>query len=556
MAEKKAWLGVGVTLVCLIALLFVSPMATSGLGLFAAAFGLIAGLVELVRKRASKPWFVLLAGSVVLLVIGSVIGGTEMHEKQVQKQERQVQQQEKQQAAQQGTYEEACGLLAAEKYQEAVEKFSTIKGFKDSDEKLAQAQQGLLSRVYAQLMLELDKADSMLAENPGEALGSAETILKRYYEVLQSKSDFNQLEVKAKDIIERANAAENERRDTLLASASAQLQSGDLDGTRKVLTDLESSAWGVGQKERFLSLREQLEAKEKEREHQQELERRAKEVEEIHQKALAEIEEARTKVADNSFDEALSMATTAVKKLEGIAEESPKAAEPLAQAKELISQATEGKKKAEEEARAQNYQEAKRLLKKREYQQAKDSFAALGDYEDSRKLHDQAAEKLKAAKYQEAQSLHKKRKYIEAKAAFAQLGSYKDSQKYIGKIDTKLEEIRAKERRDQLEARDSGLGYKQLSKNPDRWIGTFVKFRGKVFTIKEEEGATIIQMNVTHHGYDIWDDQIVVLVERYTNIVEDNVITVFGTVQGSLSFTTVAGWTLTVPAVKAEAIYL
>ena len=100
--------------------------------------------------------------------------------------------------------------------------------------------------------------------------------------------------------------------------------------------------------------------------------------------------------------------------------------------------------------------------------------------------------------------------------------------------------------------RSSKLTYAMLSKNPDRYKGESVVYLGKIFNIQESGSETSMQVNVTHKGYGFWDDQIMVYYASQTDFVKDNLVWVCGTVRGSFTYQSVAGWNITVPLVDAE----
>ncbi len=98
----------------------------------------------------------------------------------------------------------------------------------------------------------------------------------------------------------------------------------------------------------------------------------------------------------------------------------------------------------------------------------------------------------------------------------------------------------------------SRISYAMLSKNPDKYKGEFVVFLGKIFNIKEDESGATIQVNVTQQYLGFWDDQVMVYYPHETDFIENNLVWICGTVRGSYSYQSVAGWNLTVPLIDAE----
>ena len=98
------------------------------------------------------------------------------------------------------------------------------------------------------------------------------------------------------------------------------------------------------------------------------------------------------------------------------------------------------------------------------------------------------------------------------------------------------------------------LPFKQLNKNPDRFEGTKVTYQGKIFQIFEEGGKTIMLLSVTDEGYDFWTDEVYVTYNGTIDSVEDDIVTIFGTVTGSESYDTKIGGSNTTPAIRATII--
>ncbi|SEN02801.1 hypothetical protein [Lihuaxuella thermophila] len=98
--------------------------------------------------------------------------------------------------------------------------------------------------------------------------------------------------------------------------------------------------------------------------------------------------------------------------------------------------------------------------------------------------------------------------------------------------------------------------YGQLEKSPDKYIGKNVKFRGQVLEIQESNGIGFMRIAVTYRGYDIWDFNDVVWVNYFgsTDAVEEDIVTVYGTMMEQKTYTSQAGWTITIPQMNAEII--
>lgn len=119
-----------------------------------------------------------------------------------------------------------------------------------------------------------------------------------------------------------------------------------------------------------------------------------------------------------------------------------------------------------------------------------------------------------------------------------------------------LRELTIEEKIAQYAIDCESLSYKELKKNPDKHIGKKVKYNGKVLEVTESEGKTVMRIAVTKLNYGIWDfnDAIWVTFDGETSAVEDSIISVYGDITGSFSYTSIAGWKITIPSIKAKYI--
>lgn len=98
------------------------------------------------------------------------------------------------------------------------------------------------------------------------------------------------------------------------------------------------------------------------------------------------------------------------------------------------------------------------------------------------------------------------------------------------------------------------IPYGQLEKNPDDYAGQIVHYQGKIFNIREEDGKTMAQIEVTEGDYGFWSDQIMVTYDGTTPYVENDVVNVYGTVVGKEDYKSVANYNMSAPLVKADYI--
>lgn len=96
------------------------------------------------------------------------------------------------------------------------------------------------------------------------------------------------------------------------------------------------------------------------------------------------------------------------------------------------------------------------------------------------------------------------------------------------------------------------IPYNQLSKDADRYSGERVTYTGQVFQIQESGGYGYMLLSVTDEGYGFWTDNIWVNFDRSTNFVEEDIVTIWGSVVGSKSYETQIGGETFVPEVDAK----
>ena len=98
------------------------------------------------------------------------------------------------------------------------------------------------------------------------------------------------------------------------------------------------------------------------------------------------------------------------------------------------------------------------------------------------------------------------------------------------------------------------LDYDQLAKNPNRYKGTKVVYRGQIFQIQEDFGQTWMLLSVTDAGYGFWDDNVWVEYDGTIRGAEEDIITVYGTIKGEQSYETQIGGETYVPKLRARYI--
>ncbi|MFZ1074952.1 MAG: hypothetical protein WAN50_01085 [Minisyncoccia bacterium] len=96
----------------------------------------------------------------------------------------------------------------------------------------------------------------------------------------------------------------------------------------------------------------------------------------------------------------------------------------------------------------------------------------------------------------------------------------------------------------------------QLGKDPGSYQGTFAKFTGQILQIQQSGNDGIIRLSVTDEGYGIWSPNDVVYVEYHqaTTAVNGDIVTIYGMLNGSTTYTSQANYQITLPDMVACAV--
>ncbi|MFC7678367.1 hypothetical protein [Paenibacillus sp. GCM10028914] len=107
----------------------------------------------------------------------------------------------------------------------------------------------------------------------------------------------------------------------------------------------------------------------------------------------------------------------------------------------------------------------------------------------------------------------------------------------------------------QKKASAKEIRFAELDKNPDKYYGEFVKYQGEILQIIEDETSTVIRLAVTKdsYGYD-FNDVVYITYKGTTPFVKEDIVTVYGTIQGSYTYESQAGHQITLPYLEAEII--
>lgn len=111
---------------------------------------------------------------------------------------------------------------------------------------------------------------------------------------------------------------------------------------------------------------------------------------------------------------------------------------------------------------------------------------------------------------------------------------------------------------DEYKSNCETVNYADVARNPNNYIGESVVFKGKVVQVQENGNNVILRVNVTEGEYGIWDDTLYIEYKRKSEnesrILEDDIITVYGKMNGIKNYQAVMGNQISIPYLLAEYI--
>lgn len=117
----------------------------------------------------------------------------------------------------------------------------------------------------------------------------------------------------------------------------------------------------------------------------------------------------------------------------------------------------------------------------------------------------------------------------------------------------KAEEEARRKAEEEARGYETGITYDQLARTPEQFEGKKVKFTGKVVQVMKDDYIYGIRLAVNSNYdtilYGIYDEKLV-----SSRILEDDIITIYGTSGGDYTYETVMGNELTIPLVMIEKI--
>lgn len=100
--------------------------------------------------------------------------------------------------------------------------------------------------------------------------------------------------------------------------------------------------------------------------------------------------------------------------------------------------------------------------------------------------------------------------------------------------------------------------FKEVARNPDKYKGKKMKFTGEVIQVSEGWYNSVdIRLNVTKNEYGWYEDTIYgtyTYKEGEGKILEDDIVTIYGTCDGDYTYTSIMGASVTLPKIDIEYI--
>ncbi len=129
----------------------------------------------------------------------------------------------------------------------------------------------------------------------------------------------------------------------------------------------------------------------------------------------------------------------------------------------------------------------------------------------------------------------------------------KEGQTLAEQAQAELDAAAAKAAEEEAKGYETGITYDQLARTPDDYIGKKVKFSGKVVQVLEGDDTVDIRLavNSDHNTilYGVYDKKI-----TSSRVLEDDIITVYGTSLGTISYKSTFGGTITIPGIVVSKI--
>ncbi|MFQ9515345.1 MAG: hypothetical protein ACLRZ9_05915 [Eubacterium sp.] len=126
-----------------------------------------------------------------------------------------------------------------------------------------------------------------------------------------------------------------------------------------------------------------------------------------------------------------------------------------------------------------------------------------------------------------------------------------------GEVTEKEYNLSAKQKKQYLKENCKSYSYKTIARYPDKYNGKFAKFTGEVIQIMEDDDETTLRVNITKKGaYSTYYTDTIYVTYKQSNkgdgrILEDDIVTMYGKLQGTKSYESVLGSEVVIPAFEA-----
>lgn len=188
------------------------------------------------------------------------------------------------------------------------------------------------------------------------------------------------------------------------------------------------------------------------------------------------------------------------------------------------------------------------------YDDLNSSYSELKDDHQSMSS-EYAAYKESMQEYEDLESAEALARKIEAESIAAASSAAEEEAKIAAEVSKAAEEaeIAASIAAEEEKGYETGITYDQLARTPDDFKGQKVKFTGKVVQVLEDGASVYIRLAVDQN-YDT------ILYGTYSSslvgsrVLEDDIITVYGTSNGLKSYQSTLGATITIPDVSIEKV--
>lgn len=175
------------------------------------------------------------------------------------------------------------------------------------------------------------------------------------------------------------------------------------------------------------------------------------------------------------------------------------------------------------------------------------------NYDSLKSEYDEYKDKMKP--YEKMELAEAEARTAEAEQKQKQIEEEEAAKKAAEEEQKRKEEEEAAKKKAEEEAKgyETGITYNNLARNPEDYVGKKVKFKGKVVQVIEGDDSVQIRLAV-NKDYDTilfceYDSSIV-----SSRVLEDDIITIYGTSAGTISYQSTMGGKITIPAVYVDKI--